>query len=94
MPHILRVLHSLSPLSLSAASSCVGHAVMGGGQVISKSGQITMRGQEPEGGKGGKGKGGKGESREWVTVAFYKSSLYCVCCLHGVSIVRSLSHHQ
>ena len=34
-----------------------GHAVMGGGQVISRSGKITMRGQE-EGGKGGKG--GKG----------------------------------
>jgi small nuclear ribonucleoprotein D3 len=36
-----------------------GHAVMGGGQVISKSGMITMRGQEQDGGKGGKG--GKGE---------------------------------
>lgn len=42
------------------ANYLLGHAVMGGGQVISKSGQITMRGQEPEGGKGGKGKGGKG----------------------------------
>ena len=53
-----------------------GHAVMGGGQVISKSGMITMRGQEPEGGKGGKG--GKGMYASCMHVLLYVCMYVCM----------------